>query len=127
MHRICGRKHHRASIPVSNPSEYFRRTITVPILDHLHSKLDKRFSSHKKKGFQGLYLVPSVFVQEDHATMSSVVMKEWELYAIDLPNVYTLSSDIHNWYTMWKSEENDHGSNSLSSTLSSSLTRISSF
>ena len=54
-------------------------------------------------------------------------MKEWELYAIDLPNVSTLSSDIHNWYTMWKSEENDHGSNSLSSTLSSSLTRISSF
>ena len=45
MYRICGRQHHRASIP----SEYFRRTITVPILDHLLSELDKRFSSHKKK------------------------------------------------------------------------------
>ena len=57
MPRICGRQHHRASLPASNPSEYFRRTITVPILNHLLSELDKRFSPHKKNAFQGLYLV----------------------------------------------------------------------
>ena len=50
--RTCGHQRHRASIPASNPSEYFRRTITVPILDHLLSELDKRFSSHKKKLFK---------------------------------------------------------------------------
>ena len=43
MPRICGHQCHRASIPASNPSEYFRRTITFPILDHLLSELDKRF------------------------------------------------------------------------------------
>ena len=43
--RICGHQQHRASIPASNPSEYFRRTITVSILDHLHSEHDKQFSS----------------------------------------------------------------------------------
>ena len=37
------------------------------------------------------------------------------------------SGEIHNWYTRWKSEEKNHGSNSLPSTLSSTLTRISSF
>ncbi len=50
--RICGRQHHRASLPASNPSEYFRRTITVPILNHLLSELDKRFSPHKKLFFK---------------------------------------------------------------------------
>ena len=30
MPRICGCQCHRASIPASNPSEYFRRTITLP-------------------------------------------------------------------------------------------------
>ena len=49
--RICGCQRHRASIPASNPSEYFRRTFTVPILDNLLSGLDKRFSSHKKNCF----------------------------------------------------------------------------
>ena len=70
--RICGRQHHRASIPASNSSEYFRRTITVPILDHLPSEVDKRLP---------------VLVTEDLATVSSVVMKVGELYAADLPNV----------------------------------------
>ena len=110
-----------------NLSEYFRRTITVPIFYHLLSELDKQFSSHEKAAFQGLYLVPSVLVAEDLATVSSVVMKVGELYAVDLPNVSSLSGEIHNWYTKWKSEAKEHGSNSLPSTLSSTLTRISSF
>ena len=127
MPRICGRQRHRASIPTFNPSVYFRRTITVLILDHLLSELDKWFSSHQKTVFQGLYLVPSVLVTEDLATVSSVVMKVGELYAVDLPNVPSLSGEVHNWYTKWKYEEKDHGSNSLPSTLSSTLIRISSF
>ena len=44
MPRTCGHQRHRASIPASNPSEYFRRTITVPMLDHLLSELDKWFT-----------------------------------------------------------------------------------
>ena len=39
----------------------------------------------------------------------------------------SLSGEIHNWYTKWKSEEKDHGSNLLPSTLSSTLTRIYNF
>ena len=54
-------------------------------------------------------------------------MKVGELFAVDLPNVSSLSGEIHYWYTKWKSEEKEHGSNSLPSTLSSTLTRISSF
>ena len=119
------RQRHRVSIPASNPSEYFRRTITVPILDHLLSELDKRFSSHKKNpAFQDLYLVPSMLVTEDLATVSSMVMEVRELYAIDLPNVSSLCGEIHNWYTKWKSEKKDN--DSLPSTLST-LTRIFSF
>ena len=34
MPRICGRQRHRSNLPATNPSEYYRRTITVPILDH---------------------------------------------------------------------------------------------
>ena len=58
--------------------------------------------------------------------MANVVIKVGELYAVDLPNVSSFSSEIHKWYTKWKSEEKDHGSNSFPSTLST-LTRISSF
>ena len=50
-----------------------------------------------------------------------MVMKVGQL---DLPNVFSFSGER---YTKWKSEEKNHGSNSLPSTLSSTLTRISSF
>ena len=106
---------------------HYRRTITVPILDHLLAELDRRFSSHQKTTLQGLYLVPSVLVREDLSTVSSVVMKVGELYAVDLPDVSSLSSEIHNWYTKWKLEEKCNGVNALPSTLSATLPRISSF
>ena len=61
------------------------------------------------------------------ATMSSIAMKVGELYAVDFLNVSSLSGEIYNWFTKWKSEEKYHGSNSLPSTLTSTLTRISSF
>ena len=68
-----------------------------------------------------------MLVTEDHATVSSVEMEVGDLYAVDLPKVSSFSGEIHNWYTKWKSEEKDHGSNSLLSTYSSTSTRISSF
>ena len=113
MPKICGRQCHRASIPASNTSEYSREELshfqywTIFFLS-LTSGL-----VHIKNAFQGLYLVPSVLVTEDLATVSSVVMKVGELYAVALPNVSSLSSPIHNRYTKRKSKEKDHGSNLL--------------
>ena len=73
--------------------------------------------------FSWSILGTSVLVTEDLVTVSSVVMKVEMLYAVDLPNVSSLSGEIHNWYTK-KNKEKHHGSNSLPSTLSSTLTRI---
>ena len=41
--RLCGRQRHRSTVLAQDPSEYYRRTITVPILDHLLSDLDTCF------------------------------------------------------------------------------------
>ncbi len=127
MPRICSRQHHRANTPASDPSEYFRRNITVPILDHLLAEFDRRFSLHQRTAFQGFYLVPSVLVKKDLETVSDVLMKVGEYYDLDLPNISSLCGEIHNWYSKWKSEEENHGLASLPSTLSSTLPRISSF
>ena len=43
--RICGRQRHRASTPAASPTEYYRRTITIPIVDHLLTELERRFST----------------------------------------------------------------------------------
>ena len=59
--RICGCQHHRTNTPASDPSEYFTRNITVPIMDRLLAEL----SSYQKTAFQGFHLVPAVLVMED--------------------------------------------------------------
>lgn len=125
--RICSRQRHRTNTPASSPSEYFKRMITIPILDHLLAELDRRFTSHQVTALQGLYLVPSVLVTKDLPTISKVVIEAGEFYATDLPSVYSLKSEIHSWYTKWKTEEQDNGSSALPSSLSSTLPRISAF
>ena len=127
MPRTCGRQCHRTNTPASTPSEYFKRTITVPILDHFLVELDRRFSSHHQTAIQGLYLVPSVLVTNDLQTVSQAVVETGEFYAADLPNLSSLKSEVHNWYTKWKTEEKDHGSSALPSSLSSTLPKISGF
>ena len=54
---------------------------------------------------------------EDLATVSDVLIKVEEHYYLDLQNVSSLGGEIHNWYSKWKSEEENHGLTSLPSTL----------
>ena len=134
MPRTCGHQRHRASIPASNPSEYFRRTITVPIWTIFFLSMTSGLIHIKKNCFSRSILgTISVgnrrscnCVQCDDESVQCDD-ENGRLYAVDLPNVSSLSGEICNWYNKWKYEEKDHGSNSLPSTLSSIWTRISSF
>ena len=39
--RLCARRTHRSNIPSQTPKEYYRRTITIPLLDHTLSEMDR--------------------------------------------------------------------------------------
>ena len=125
--RTCSRQHHRANVPASTPSEYYKRTISIPILDHLLAELKTRFTVYQKTVLQGLYLIPSVLVAEDLSHVTSIVLKVGELYAVDLPDPSSLGSELHNWSIKWKTEKETHGVSALPTTLCSTLPQISSF
>lgn len=42
--RRAGRQQHRQNIPSDNSSDYYKLNLTIPLLDHLISELDARFS-----------------------------------------------------------------------------------
>ena len=56
--RICSRQRHRSNVPADSPQEYYRRTVSVPFLDHLCSQMEERFSSTQQRAYMGLSLVP---------------------------------------------------------------------
>ena len=43
--RRCGRQRHRDNVPAEEPKDYYKRSITIPFLDHLLTQLQERFSS----------------------------------------------------------------------------------
>ena len=43
--RRCGRQIYRSSLPADTPAEYYRRTISIPVVDHLLSELRSRFGA----------------------------------------------------------------------------------
>ena len=57
--RRCGRELHRNNVPADDPRTYYRRCISVPLVDHLLAELETRFSPHHRVALLGLCLIPS--------------------------------------------------------------------
>ena len=45
--RRCSRQNHQSNIPVSTPSEYYCRSLSIPLVDHLLSEMESCFSSQQ--------------------------------------------------------------------------------
>jgi hypothetical protein len=74
----------------------------------------------------GLYLVQSVLVFKTLVEEMSALAKLGDMYSDDLPNPSSLQSEIHTWHLKWRQEKQDHGEQSLPTTLSFTLPRASS-
>ena len=84
--RTCARRAHRSNTPASSSSEYYLRTISIPLIDHLLSELKSRFSSHQSVALLGLYIIPSgmlVMPVPEFLTHSSQLADK---YKDDLPS-----------------------------------------
>ena len=42
--RRCARQIQRNNVPAITPSEYYKRAISIPMLDHLESEINSRFT-----------------------------------------------------------------------------------
>ena len=108
-------KTHRSNTPADTPSEYYRRTITVPLLDHLISEMKSRFGKHQQTALLGLSIVPSVLVSIPPEDLSSKVQQLVELYENDLPSPECVDSELHSWQLKWQKKLKEHGEASLPS------------
>ena len=124
--RLCGRQCHRANVSAQKPSDYFRRTISIPVIDHLLSEMERRFDHHQKTALQGLYLVPSLLVGKTLDEVVPTIQQLGDMYSNDLPFFTSLLSEFHCWYTKWTNQEKDHGLASLPTSLHHTLPQVSS-
>lgn len=124
--RVCARQTHRSNVPSQTPKEYYRRTITIPLLDHMLTEIDRRFSTHQQTAVTGLYLIPSILVNKTLVEVTSKITELGEMYDSDLPSPSSLQSEVHTWYLRWRKEKQEHGEQALPTSLSLTLPHLSS-
>jgi len=100
MPRICRRQIFRSNNPASTPSDYFKRNITIPVLDHLDNEFEKRFSPKNLIPFKGLFILPEMIISSKEKWR-----KEFEefadFYQHDLPDFSSLGSELDQWQEYW--------------------------
>ena len=80
----------RSNTPTSSPSQYFLRTISIPMLDHLLQELETRFDDSQRTTLQGFCLIPSIMVSMDLEIVLSKLGELENMHSSDLPYVSSL-------------------------------------
>ena len=111
--RRSGRQIHRSNVPADNPSEYYCRSISIPMLDHLLSEIKTRFITHQKTALLELCIVPSVMVTLPDEECASKVSQLADMYQDDLPSPDSVLSELHCWQMKWQHHLRAHGQTSL--------------
>ena len=95
--RNAGRMQHRSNIPASTVEEYYKRNVTLPLVDHLLMELTSRFSEEAKRATEGLKLIPSVMNLSDSTDTNGL----FDFYQNDLPSPETVNTEVHIWRMKW--------------------------
>ena len=95
MPRTTTKQQHRANTPADSISQYYRRIITIPFLDHLKSQIQTRFSENNLDILDASYGLPrNVLVYPDWKTKFSSFLK---MYKDDLPQSRFIGTELEMW------------------------------
>ena len=97
--RTCGKQKNRPNAPATKPTEYFRISMTVPLLDHLNQELQAQFFQAQETILSGFSLVPSLIVKSPQWKKS--VQEFCEFYRDGLPASLSLEAEMMLWELQW--------------------------
>ena len=94
--RRCARQRHTNNVPAEDPRTYYRRCISVPLVDHLLVELDTKFGAHHRLPLLRLRLVPSALVtlSDPDIGLKSHAAKLVDLYEEDLATPESVSHQM---------------------------------
>ena len=106
MPRVVGTQIHGSNIPAESVSDYYKRTITIPLLDHFMCELDYRFDSNKTEAiFNGFVVLPAKLIAKVQQPEKGYWKEKFSLFENfirnDLPDSLSLDSELDLWETYW--------------------------
>ena len=108
----------RNNIPSESISDYFKKVVTIPLLDHLTVEIERRFDHGSISVYSGLVIIPSKMVS---LVYKNVNWREKfslfaDLFKDDFPCPKALEAELDLWETYWL-ESKDCLPDNISSTL----------
>ena len=117
--RICSRQTNRSNPPSEDTSQYFLRSISIPLVDHVVSGLASRFDT-SITSYHGLVLVPSKLLHFKYAKTATPWKQQFhtffKFYEDDMPNPYSIDAELELWEKYWVDYKGCHP-NSVGQTL----------
>ncbi|XP_014675618.1 PREDICTED: 52 kDa repressor of the inhibitor of the protein kinase-like [Priapulus caudatus] len=97
--RRCGWQRHRENTPADTPSDFFKRAVTIPLLDHIINEMQSRFTELHCTALKGIALVPSALVAlpASQGNLDDFI----DTYRADLPSPMTVAAEVECWQQKW--------------------------
>ncbi|XP_077448555.1 uncharacterized protein LOC144068143 isoform X1 [Stigmatopora argus] len=87
-----------------SPEEYYRESLSIPLLKGLIDEMKYNFSDNHLKALSILSLLPSCNPQP---VLPQSTEKPFNLYLPDLPEPDTLEQEINAWAAVWRDKDQD--------------------
>ena len=105
--RRCARQIQQNNVPVTTPLEYFKRAISIPMLDHLENEINSHFTELQSTAAKGMSIVPVTLCVTTTATSVKELDKNIDRlvtnYMADLEDDRDLvKEEIHQWKIEWQ-------------------------
>ena len=100
--RLAGRQRHRSNAPAGTVKDYYKRNLTIPLLDHINGELNTRFSSESSAiVVEFMQLLPSTICENSAATVlnKAYLTELLQIYEYDLPSARSLHVELSLWHT----------------------------
>ena len=105
--RTVGRQMTRSNPPYKSISEYYKRTITIPLVDHINLALQHRFDTNSVNVYKGLSVVPTkmMTLKEKGLDWRNDFKIVTNFYIDDLPFPLALDAELSLWTNYWETCE----------------------
>ena len=107
--RTCKKQTLRSNPGTNEPEEYYRITLTVPIIDHIIAELDERFNKNSFTVVNAFSVIPSIMVEmiSTNKSWNDGFSEFKQKDGADLPIFSILSSEMDIWEAYWLDKQKD--------------------
>lgn len=117
--RTCSQQAHRDNHPYETISDYYKNSVTIPMVDHVELHLRSRFTEKSLKVVKGFYLVPFILCKAnaEQVNWREHVWEFFEFYSSDFPITKDIDAELDLWERYWR-ETSENLPENIADTLS---------